>query len=564
MSGRDVPGLDGTSPSTRSAAATRNVVLGRERLVCAGLTGVVGALLLAFGPAPGDAAVHLYRTLLVQRGDLLWDNFWYAGQYPLASYSLLYYLPAAVVGNAPLVFGAAVVSTLLFASIVKQEWGDASLWPARIFGVCAAAPLFTGLYSYSFGFMMMLGAVRALQVKRAGVAIVLAALTLGCSPLAFLFLCLLLLSGVVARRRVSSSTVQVGIALIAIAAFELFVLRLFPSRGVYPFHLVNLAAVLAVSIVGVLLARRAHNGGPILAFFALWGAASIAVSIIGSPVGDNWTRLNEFVFPLMVLTAALARFRPRGLVVVALAGALAYNITPYLLLIPYRLDGRPATARFWQPAIDYVKAHSAPGFRVEVVPTATHWESYWIPRAGIALARGFYRQTDIVDNPLFYKRRLDPTAYRLWLRAEAVDFVLLPSTELDPVGARREASLLRSGAAGLKVAFRDRNWTIYRLDKPTPLITGPGRARVSVFGHTRIGGLLSRPGRYLVRSHYMPFWEVSGRVCLLPSPNGMTWLDASAAGTFSMTASPSPAGFEQAATSDLDDLCRAVATRPGL
>jgi hypothetical protein len=260
----------------------------------------------------------------------------------------------------------------------------------------------------------------------------------------------------------------------------------------------------------------------------------------------------------MVLTAALARFRPRVLVAVALAGALAYNVTPYLLLIPYRLDGRPASARFWQPAITYVKAHSASGFRVEVVPTAAHWESYWIPRGGIALARGFYRQTDIVDNPIFYNGRLNATAYRLWLRAEAVDFVLLPSTELDPVGAPREASLLRSGTTGLTVAFRDRNWTIYRLRKPTPLITGPGMARVSLFGHTRIGGVLSRPGRYLIRSHYMPYWKVSGRICLLPSPNGMTWLDASAPGPFLMTVSPSPAGFEQAATSDLDDSCRAA------
>ncbi len=544
------------SPPTNAAAVADPGVLGRERFVCAGLTAVVGALLLTFGPAPGDAAVHLYRTLLVQRGDLLWDNFWYAGQYPLASYSLLYYLPAAVAGNAPLVFGAAVISTLLFASIAKQEWGDVSLWPARIFGVCAAAPLFTGLYSYSFGFMLMLGAVRALQLKRAWLAIVLAALTLGCSPLAFLFLCLLLASVAVARRRVSTSAVQIGIALIAITVFELFVLRLFPSHGVYPFHLVNLAGVLGVCIVGMLLARRARNGAPILVFFALWGVGSIVASVVGSPIGDNWTRLNEFVFPLMVLTAALARFRPRVLVTVALVGALAYNITPYLLLIPYRLDGRPATARFWQPAIDYVKAHSAPGFRVEVVPTAAHWESYWIPRAGIALARGFFRQTDIVDNPIFYKGRLDATGYRLWLRAEAVDYVLLPSTELDPIGGPREASLLRSRPAGLTVVFRDRNWTIYRLEKPTPLITGPGRARVTLFGHTRIGGLVSRPGRYLMRSHYMPFWKVSGGICLLPGPNGMTWLDAVTAGPFSMMASPSSSGFVQAATSDLDGSCR--------
>jgi hypothetical protein len=198
------------------------------------------------------------------------------------------------------------------------------------------------------------------------------------------------------------------------------------------------------------------------------------------------------------------------------------------------------------------------------VPTAAHWESYWIPRAGIALARGFFRQTDIVDNPIFYNGRLDATSYRLWLRAEAVDFVLLPSTELDPIGAPREASLLRSRPAGLTVAFRDHDWTIYRLEKPTPLITGPGRARVTVFGHTRVGGLISRPGRYLMRSHYMPFWKLSGPICLLPGPNGMTWLDAAAAGAFSMVASASSSGFVQAATSDVDGSCRAATSPAGV
>ena len=72
---------------------------------------------------------------------------------------------------------------------------------------------------------------------------------------------------------------------------------------------------------------------------------------------------------------------------------------------------------------------------------------------------------------------------------------------------------------------------------------------MTVFGHTRIGGVVSRPGRYLMRSHYMPFWKVSGGVCLLPGPNGMTWLDAATAGPFSMVASASSSGFVQAATS---------------
>ena len=138
----------------------------RELVLGAGLTAAFAALVLAIGPAPGDAPVHLYRTFLVRDGALVWDNFWYAGTYPLASYSLLYYLPAALVGNLPLVFAAAVASTVLFSSIALREWGRAAVWPARVFGVLAAAPLFTGLYAYTLGFAAMLAALKLLQLRR--------------------------------------------------------------------------------------------------------------------------------------------------------------------------------------------------------------------------------------------------------------------------------------------------------------------------------------------------------------------------------------------------------------
>src|SRR5215468_11407516 len=100
----------------------------RQQLICAALTAAVASQLLLFGPAPGDAAVHLYRTFLVRSGALVWDNFWYSGDYPLASYSLLYYIPAALVGNIALVLAAAVASTVLFASIARREWGVAARW----------------------------------------------------------------------------------------------------------------------------------------------------------------------------------------------------------------------------------------------------------------------------------------------------------------------------------------------------------------------------------------------------------------------------------------------------
>ena len=138
----------------------------RETVLAGAVTATVAAALLVVGPAPGDAAAHLYRTLLVQHGALVWDNYWYAGNYPLASYSVLYYLPAALVGNLPLVFAASVASTLLFASIAMREWGDSALWPIRVFSALAAAPLFTGLYAYSLGFTTMLATLKLLQLRR--------------------------------------------------------------------------------------------------------------------------------------------------------------------------------------------------------------------------------------------------------------------------------------------------------------------------------------------------------------------------------------------------------------
>src|SRR5437660_2248751 len=238
----------------------------RELVLGAALTAAFAALVLAIGPAPGDAPVHLYRTFLVRDGALVWDNFWYAGTYPLASYSLLYYLPAALVGNLPLVFGAAVASTVLFSSIALREWGSAAVWPSRIFGVLAAAPLFTGLYAYTLGFAAMLATLKLLQLRRPRLAVIGAPLTLGLSPLAFAFLCLIVGSFAVSRRAIARRHLWFGLGLALAAGIEVAALVLFPAgTGVYPFHWIDFAGVLAVSSVGVLVARRARGGGPLVA-----------------------------------------------------------------------------------------------------------------------------------------------------------------------------------------------------------------------------------------------------------------------------------------------------------
>ena len=518
----------------------------RELLLGAALTAAIAALVLAIGPAPGDAPVHLYRTFLVRDGALVWDNFWYAGTYPLASYSLLYYLPAALVGNLPLVFAAAVASTVLFSSIALREWGRAAVWPARVFGVLAAAPLFTGLYAYTLGFAAMLAALKLLQLRRPWLAALFAMLTVGFSPLAFAFLCLIVGSYAVSRRQIARRNVWFGVGLAVAAGIEVAALVLFPGAGtgVYPFHWIDFVAVLGVTTLGVLVARKARGAGPLVAFYALWGIGSVVIYIVPSPLGDNWTRLSAFVFPIMLLTASLAGFQPRRLVVFALAAAFAYNVVPYALLVPSRLNNDTQQASFWHPAIRFLRAHAQPGFRVEVVPTAEHWEAYWIPKSGLPLARGWYRQLDVVDNPALYANHLDASAYRHWLRSAAVRYVLLSTTApLDWEGGPQEARVLRSPSSGLRAVFRSRNWTIYELPHATPLLTGPANPVVTSFGHTAIRGRVFAAGRYLMRAHYSPYLRLQGSGCVAPGPNKMTYLELTRPERFALSVPGTPDGL---------------------
>ena len=330
----------------------------RELVIGAALTAAFAVLVHLVGPAPGDAPAHLYRTFLVRDGALVWDNFWYSGTYPLASYSLLYYLPASVVGNIPLVFFAAVASTVLFVSIAQRQWGVAAVWPSRVFAVLAAAPMFTGLYAYSLGFTAMLATLKLVQVRRLWLAVLFAALTVGFSPLAFAFLCLIVGAYAISRGHITRRHLWFGVGLAAAAGIEVLALVLFPgaSGGVYPFHWIDFVAVLGVSALGVLVARRARGAGrPLVAFFALWGLGSVVIYIVPSPLGDNWTRLSAFIFPVMLLTASLAGFRPRRLVVLALALAFAYNFVPYALLVPSRLGNDTQQASFWRPAIRFLR-----------------------------------------------------------------------------------------------------------------------------------------------------------------------------------------------------------------
>ncbi|MGE5689130.1 MAG: hypothetical protein ACM33B_01095 [Pseudomonadota bacterium] len=503
-----------------------------EALRAAGLALAAALVVVLLAPPGGDSAAHLYRTMLVRDGVTVWDNLWYGGQYPLASYSLLYYVPAALVGNVPFVIFAVVASAALFAAVVTHEWGPDARWPARAFGLLAAGPLFTGTYSYAAGLAAALACLRLLQLRRPWLAVVAAAFALGFSPLAFAFLCVVLAAVAAARRPNRRTLTVVGAGLGAVAVLQLLLMALFPSEGRYPFNALSLAATLTVCALGGALAFRAERARVIGPFFVLWAVVCLGAFLVPSPFGDNLTRLRGIVFPLVLLAAVLARFRPRWLAVAAVAFALAYNLGPDVSALPKRADDTAtATEAYWRPPLGYLASRRDLDHRVEVVPTFGHWEAWWVPRDGFALARGWFRQIDVAENPELYDDPLTPEAYRRWLDRLAVRWVLLPDARLGPLGADREAALLASGAAGLPLVHRSSHWRIYEVPHPRPILDG---GTLSRFEHQRIAGTATA-GRHLLRVRWSRYWNAAaGAVCVEPGPQGLTTLVAARSGRFDL------------------------------
>jgi hypothetical protein len=324
------------------------------------------------------------------------------------------------------------------------------------------------------------------------------------------------------------------------AALELFL----PSAGQYPYSWWSLLAAGGTSACGIVLARHARSASLLVAFFGLWLASCIVLYVLPSPMGETVTRLRYVVFPLMLLTVLLGGTRPRWLAVIALAGAATYNVVPYVVGLVERAggDGTASEESYWRPTIDFLRGHESPNYLVEVVATGAHWESYYLPKEGIPVVRGWLRQTDIARNNVLYERSARPADYLQWLHAHAVRYVVLPDVRLDPYTGQRERRLVHGAAPGLVPVQRAGHVTIYEVARPTPLMTGPGRARITALTHDRVQGVVTAPGTYALRLAWSPYWRVKdGSMTLHKDPAGHVVADVHQPGQFTIDVeAPSP------------------------
>ncbi len=489
----------------------------------AGAAAGLAAVLVWLGPPGADLAEHAYqRTVFLNHGFALWNNFWYAGRYSFVTYSVLYYPLAALLGIRLLAVATVSTAALAFAVVLWREWGPTARWSSRTFAVVWAGIVLSAAFPFALGAALALLALWALQARRLWRFALLAALTLAASPLAFLLLTLLLAAFGIARRQARGALLAPSLTILAFGVVELALWRAFPGGGHFPFSWQELAAVLVFCVLGAALTWRVERARLLRWTFVVYLVACLAAFVIPSAIGENVARLRYAAVPLAVLTLSLRRWKPLPVCLGVLCLAVSWNVTP---IAGSYLKGRSDPASnpaYWAPAVSFLRTHLTPSYRVEAVDTSGHWAAVYLAEAEIPLARGGYRQDDFPQNKLLYDD-LGPRAYLAWLRVLGVRYVVL--TEAPPdYSARGETALLRSGRSGLRPVFRTANLTVFAVPRPQPILT-PAPARVLELTATRIAVELPRAGEYRLAVRYSPYWHAEG-ACLIRRDDGMTTIAA--------------------------------------
>ncbi len=523
---------------------------GRQATLNAALAASLASVAAWVAPPGTDFAAHVYQLdVFVKHGFELWTNYWYAGRYTFVGYSLLYYPLAALVGIKLLAVLSAATATAAFTLIARDTWGEATAWSTRLFAVVTAASVLTAAFPYGLGLALSLAALLALARGRLVWFAALVALTLAASPLAFLFL-IVILCAVGASRLERAVTKPATVVAVACAAAALL-WRLFPDPGRFPFAAGELVAALTFSVGGFALTYRIERARILRALFAAYAGLCLIAYMVPSDIGANVVRLRFAAIPIAVLTLSLRRWRPWPVAVIAVALTCSWNLSPLAWSIVRSTSDPSASAAYWQPAITFLHRKLTPDYRVEAVDTTGHWEAVYLTGAGIPIVRGWFRQDDFPQNEVLYD---GPSAgsYLVWLHSLGVRYVVLTGAPED-YSARAEGKLLRSGHSGLPVVYRGRNITVYAVPNPVPIVTGPGGPRVVALSQTEIDLQVRSAGSYRVSVRYSPYFAASG-ACITKTKDGMTLLNVRHAGRVRLAFAVTP-GRALAALTGSDSSC---------
>jgi hypothetical protein len=474
---------------------------------------VLAAVYVIVSPPSLDLAAHLFRArLFEQEGFGIWNDFWYSG-HDIPGYSVLF--PAVSAAITPQLAGAlaAVATTGPFTALAWRHRGRGALPGTLLFGAFTAVDLYSGRLPFAFGALPAVAAVLALDCGWWPLACGLAAVSALCSPVAALFAAIVAVGyalGAVWRTR----RAWPGLAGAATAGFALapvLVLAVvFPEGGTEPFTIGSMLPVLAVAVLGFLVVDRRMV--TLRACLVVYAAAVLVTFAVPTAIGSNVARMGTLLAAPLAVVVLWER-RPRWLA--AAIVPLVYIGVQAPIQNVVVASGQPSTSvAFYTPLLAYLQSRPGPPFRIEIPFTALHWEAYRVA-THIPIARGWERQLDERDNPIFYRRgALTAGSYAAWLHANAVRYVALPDAPLDS-SARGEAALIRGGLPYLRAPVHVGAWRIYAVDDATPIAQGP--ATLTALGPDWFELRARRPGVVRVHIRWSPYWSiVRGSGCVAP------------------------------------------------
>jgi len=466
-----------------------------------------------------DLPAQLYRIGLFHRDGLtLWDSQWYGGNWTL-SYSVIFPPIAGTLGLQLTVVLSVVVAALAFDRLVIEHFGPSARLGSLAFAVGTVVQVGIGQLPFLLGEAAALAAFWAATRRRWWLAVALALVASLASPEAGAFLALVVTAWLIgAWPHHTGGLCWIAVAaVIPVAATTL----LFPGQGRMPFPATAFAAEGAVFflLAIVLIPRTAPT-------FRIATGLYLAVFVVSfalpSPIGGNIGRLGEALgIPLAFCFLWPLR---RSALAVAAVPMMLLQWSPAVTAVAANIGNPAAQPSYFEPLIGYIEAHDDPPGRVEIVPTALHWEATYVAPV-LPLARGWERQLDTIDNPLFYtKDALTRASYRQWLMDNGVRFVALPDVKLD-YAAVAEGALLEAGVPGLRPVWHDSHWKVYAVVDSPGLVSGPARL-VSLSGG-EIDLDVSRPGTIHIKERYSPKWAVTeGAGCTGEDPGGWLSVDA--------------------------------------
>jgi hypothetical protein len=537
------------SAPTRAPVAARTRSIGTRpdwtRIWRAAPAPLLAAAVTAAGQILGwrgvDLPAQLYRVASFRaHGLTIWDSQWFGGHWTL-SYSVLFPPLAGLAGVAAVTIVAAALAALAFDRLAAAYLGVGAAPAALVFAVSTAVQSAIGQLPFLAGEALALCACWAASRNRWVAAASLAAATSLCSPLAGAFVMLAMVAwawsrlsapaaGPSRRSWLAGAISVTGAAAVPIGASAV----LFPGQGRMPYPAVDYWWEMAIAAALCVMAGRRHRTVRcgVLTFAA---AATVSV-LIPSAVGGNVGRMED----VLALPLAVALLWPRWprfavgrrlvLPVVAVPLVLSQWGPAWAAMTT---DARQPSAQrpYFAPLLTALTRAAAggPAGRVEVVPTKFHWEAAFVAPE-MPLARGWERQLDEADNPLFYgpAAALNESSYRAWLVDNGVRFVALPDAPLDFSGIA-EGRLVAAGVPGLHLVWHSAHWRLYAVIGSSGLVAGPAHL-VSADGG-RVVVSTAEPGPVLVRVRYSRNWSLaSGAGCIAPAParpgvpGGGTWV----------------------------------------